>query len=73
MGNTQQQGKYFIKAVNAFNSNSKRRFRRLQFSDEDDELDGEEDVPFVNEFDGGENLDDFDFLSVTALIVNLVL
>ena len=37
MGNTQQQGKYFIKAVNAFDSNSKRRFRRVQFSDEDDE------------------------------------
>ena len=56
MGNTQQQGKYFIKAVNAFNSNSKRRFRRVQFSDEDDELDGEEDVPFVNEFDAREKI-----------------
>ena len=35
MGNTQQQGKYFIKAVNAFNlKNSKRRFRKVQFNDE---------------------------------------
>lgn len=49
MGNTHQGHRYFMNAVNAFNSKSKRRFRKgYHYSiDDDDPTDEEEDVPFA--------------------------